>query len=82
MELKEVLVVTKPIQGSYGSRMNFQGTKEKQTEFITVCRKIKGDAGLMRSNDTTYEFIYESNENVRATAFQVAEELNLPVLFL
>lgn len=33
MELKEVLTITKPIEGIYGVRMNIEGSIETQNKF-------------------------------------------------
>jgi hypothetical protein len=82
MELKDVVVVTKPIEGIYGARINFQGSNEKAVEFSRVCQEIKDDAGLMQNNYTTYEFFHKSRENIEATAFGVADKLKVPVLFM
>ncbi|PLS19020.1 hypothetical protein CVD28_01045 [Bacillus sp. M6-12] len=82
MELKDVIVISKPIEGIYGARINFQGSNEKVVEFSQVCQSIKDDAGLMQNNYTTYEFFHQSNESIRATAFKVAEQLQIPVLFM
>ena len=78
---QEGIIVSKPIAGIYGSRMTLEA-KEKRSGFLAVCRELKADAGLMQNNENQFEFLQPSLETVKAVAFEVSEQLKVPVLFL
>lgn len=80
MELKEVIYVTKPIKGSYNSRMYIEGSKSTESQFMVACLDFKNS--LMRNDYKQYEFLSFDIEVQRKIAFHVAEKLQLPLVFL
>lgn len=78
MNLKTCVVLTKPVEGSYNSRLhliNYEKDSELVSSFKSLCETHKEDIGLMEHDKTCYEFLHSNRQGILEFSAKIAEHL-------